>query len=279
MEINMRRTQKRLAAINDISGFGRCSITVILPIISALKVQCCVLPTAVLSAHTAYPNYCFDDYTDRMGPYMNHWKELDVEFDGIYTGFLGSVAQISHVIQFIKMFKQHHTKVIIDPVMGDHGKLYPTYTEELSNEMKRLLQYADVLTPNMTEACSLLDITYKDKTPTRAELKDIAARLCAKGPSQIIITGLKDDDNIFNYIYEDGKPDEIIKVKQVGGDRHGTGDVFSSIVAGSLVNGESMPVAVRKASDFICKALEYTIEQGVPKEEGICFEEYLTELR
>lgn len=274
----MKRNQKRLAAINDISGFGRCSLTVILPIISALKIQCCVLPTAVLSAHTAYPNYYFDDYTDKMDAFMKHWQELDVKFDGIYTGFLGSAEQISHVIEFIKMFKEDHTKVIIDPVMGDHGKLYPTYTEELSNEMKRLLKYADVLTPNLTEACNLLDMTYREQTPTRAELKDIAARLCAQGPTQIIITGLKDGDHIFNYIYEDGKADEIIKVKQVGCDRHGTGDVFSSIVAGSLVNGESMRDAVRKAADFICHVLEYTIALNVPKEEGICFEEYLTEL-
>lgn len=270
--------QKRIAVVNDITGFGRCSVAAALPIISAMKIQCCPLPTAILSAHTGFPNFFFDDYTPRMRAYMNHWKELNIEFDGICTGFLGSTEQIDIVIEFIEIFKKSNTTVIVDPVMGDYGRIYSTYTKEMCDEMKRLMKYADLMTPNLTEACMLLDIPYPDKNLTPIELENIAKNLCNHGPSKIVITGLQHNGNIQNFIYEIGKAYTIINVDKIGEDRSGTGDIFTSIVAANTVKGEDLVTSVEKATSFISKAIEYTEKLNTPVHDGICFEEYLTEL-
>jgi pyridoxine kinase len=270
--------QKRIAVVNDITGFGRCSVAAALPIISAMKIQCCPLPTAILSTNTAFPNFFFDDYTPRMRAYMNHWKELNIEFDGICTGFLGSTEQIDIVIEFIEMFKKRNTTVIVDPVMGDYGKLYSTYTKEMCAEMKRLMKYADLMTPNLTEACILLDIPYPNRNLTPNELENIAKSLCDHGPKKIVITGLQHNGNIQNFIYEIGKPYTIINVEKIGEDRSGTGDVFTSIVAANTVKGGNLVTSVEKATKFISKTIEYTEKLNTPVYDGICFEEYLTEL-
>ena len=152
--------QKKIAVINDISGFGRCSISVSLPIISYLGVQCCPVPTSIFSNHTGFPHFFFDDYTDRMPEYVDHWKRLGLAFDGIATGFLGSARQIQIVKEFIREFGRKKTQIIIDPVMGDNGKLYSTYSEEMCREMKKLIAHADIITPNLTECCKLTDTAY-----------------------------------------------------------------------------------------------------------------------
>jgi pyridoxine kinase len=272
------KKQKRIAVVNDVTGFGRCSVAAALPIISAMKIQCCPLPTAILSTNTAFPNFFFDDYTPRMRSYMNHWNELNIEFDGICTGFLGSTEQIDIVIEFIEMFKKGNTTVIVDPVMGDYGRLYSTYTKEMCDEMKRLMKYADLMTPNLTEACILLDIPYPNRNLTPNELENIAKSLCDHGPSKIVLTGLQHNENIQNFIYEIGKPYTIINVKKVGEDRSGTGDVFTSIVAANTVKGGDLVTSVEKATKFISKTIEYTAKLNTPVHDGICFEEYLTEL-
>ena len=153
--------QKKLALVNDVTGYGRCSIAVALPIVSALKVQGCILPTAILSVHTGFHDYYLDDYTDHMTPYIDSWKKNDLTFDGISTGFLGSVRQIDMVLDFLRDFKGPDTKVIVDPVMGDNGRIYASYTQDMCDEMRRLLSAADVLTPNLTEACELLGVPYR----------------------------------------------------------------------------------------------------------------------
>lgn len=271
--------QKRIAVINDVTGFGRCSVAVALPIISAMKIQCCPVPTAILSAHTGFSSFFFDDYTPHMRNYMNNWQELNLEFDGICTGFLGSKEQIDIVVEFLENFKTENTIVMVDPVMGDYGQLYSTYTQEMCDEMKKLIKYADVMTPNLTEACRLLDIPYPDRILNPEELEEIAKELCKKGPDKIVITGLQHNGNIGNFVYETGKPYSIIGVKKIGEDRSGTGDVFTSIVASNIVKGVDLVTAVKKAADFISKAIEYTAKVGTPVYEGICFEEYLTELK
>lgn len=271
--------QKRIAVVNDVTGFGRCSVAVALPIISAMKIQCCPLPTAILSAHTGFSSFFFDDYTSHMRDYMNNWKELNLQFDGICTGFLGSKEQIDVVVEFLENFKTKNTIVMVDPVMGDYGQLYSTYTQEMCDEMKKLIKYADVMTPNLTEACRLLDIPYPDRILHPEELEDIAKELCTKGPDKIVITGLQNNGNIRNFIYETGKTYTIIEAEKIGEDRSGTGDVFTSIVAANIVKGVDIVTAVKKAADFISKAIDYTIKIGTPVHEGICFEEYLTELK
>ena len=274
-----KNKQKRIAVINDLSGFGRCSLTVALPIISAMKIQCCPLPTAILSANTAFPNFFFDDYTNKMKNFSNHWKELNLKFDGISTGFLGSKDQIDIVIDFIKKFKNNTTKVLVDPIMGDNGKVYSTYTDEMCNKMKLLIKYADIITPNLTEACRLIDMPYPNRTLNESELESIARSLCESGPKKVVITGLQNNNYVQNFIYEIDKSPQIFSVKKIGKDRCGTGDVFSSILAADMINNINIIDSVKKASNFISKCLEYTSELDISVHEGICFEEYLCELK
>ena len=153
--------QKKVAMINDLSGYGRCSLTVAVPILSAMKVQCCPVPTSILSNHTGFPVYFFDDYTAKLPAYLEKWGELGLEFDGIVSGFLGSVEQIRIVEDMIGRFKGPETKVVVDPIMGDNGKKYATYTEPMCEGMRRLVGLGDVVTPNLTEACILTDRPYR----------------------------------------------------------------------------------------------------------------------
>lgn len=267
--------QKRVALINDVTGFGRCSTVVQLPIISAMGVQCCIFPTAILSAHTAYPSYYFDDYTRHMQSYMDNWKALGVTFDGISTGFLGSKEQIELVITFLKTFQKEGTKVVVDPVMGDDGILYETYTEEMCQEMKRLIQYADVITPNLTEAYRLLQLGYKEGTLTE---EDLAKQLSLLGPKKVVITGIDQGDNVGNYFYERSGKKGWIWRKKVAESRPGTGDVFSAIITAGEMLHLPFEVSIQLAADFITKGLEKTIEQDVPHNDGICFELVLGQL-
>ena len=273
------RRQKRIALVNDVTGFGRCSVAVELPLISALKVQACPLPTAILSCHTGFPTHFIDDYTSRMRPYMEDWQRNGVQFDGICTGFLGSAQQIAIVADFIRMFKQPGTRVMVDPVMGDYGRLYSSYTQEMCDGMKRLLALADIVTPNLTEACRLLDRPYpEDGRMETQELEYMAAELADRGPSQVVITGLSEGDGIENFIYEAGRG-TLLREKKIGGDRSGSGDAFAAIVAASLVRGVPLTDAVERAADFISKCLAYAVELDLPWNYGLPFEEYLTELR
>lgn len=273
--------QKRIALINDITGFGRCSVTVQLPLISALKIQACPLPTAILAAHTGFPVHYMDDYTRHMKAHMDNWQTLNLEFDGILTGFLGSKDQIELVLEFAKRFKKENTLFVVDPVMGDGGKLYSSYNEELCLKMRQLLNVADVLTPNLTEVCQLLDIEYPDKMPTEAELLKMAQAIATKGVKQIVITGLVNEtaDKVYNYIYEQGKNPCMQENNRIPEEHSGTGDAFVAILTACLVRGEALPKAVQKAADFVGKAMAYTNSLNVPWNYGLCFEEYLTDLK
>lgn len=271
--------QKKIALINDVTGFGRCSVAVELPIISALKVQACVLPTAVLSVHTGFPDFYLDDYTARMGLYIDSWRKNGLTFDGISTGFLGSAEQIDIVQQFIREFKRPGTMVIVDPVMGDNGKLYPSYTDEMCRDMRRLLASADVLTPNMTEACQLLGVEYRDdRTIDDAALLHMAQCLSDAGPSRVVLTGLHRGTKIGNFLYERGQAPQWILHEKIGSDRSGTGDVFAAIVSAAVVKGESLHDGVQKAADFISLCMTYTETLDLPNNCGLAFEEFLTTL-
>ena len=215
-----------------------------------------------------------------MPAYIESWKQNKLAFDGILTGFLGSARQSDTVLAFIRDFKQAATKVIVDPVMGDYGRLYPSYTEDMCRKMRQLLTVADVITPNLTEACRLLDIPYPDQgqvSPDR--LEHMAAALTDKGPSQLVLTGLHEGEYLLNYVYEKGKAPEIQRVKKIGSDRSGTGDVFAAIVAGRIVQGKTLSEAVHSAADFVSKAMVYTEELQLPHNCGLAFEEFLTDLR
>lgn len=272
------KRQKRIALVNDITGFGRCSVTVELPLISAMKIQACPLPTAILSVHTGFPNHYLDDYTARMEPYIKSWEVNGLAFDGICTGFLGSAEQIAIVLDFIHRFKGPETRVMVDPVMGDYGKLYPSYTQEMCDKMRSLLGVADLVTPNLTEACQLLDIPYpEDGIVTDGALQQMAEALAAHGPQQVVITGLHEGDFIKNFLYDAGHM-AIVRAPKIGGDRSGSGDAFAAIVAASLINGEGLEAAVQKAASFISRCLQYALELDLPWNYGLPFEAYLTEL-
>ena len=270
--------QKRIAIINDITGFGRCSVTVQLPVISAMRVQACPLPTAILSVHTGFPNHYIDDYTERMRPYMENWAANALDFDAILTGFLGAERQIEVVLECIARFKGRHTRVIVDPVMGDNGSLYSSYTPELCAKMRQLLPYADVVTPNLTEACQLLGTDYPTNgLVTEEALGEMAAAIAAMGPRDVIITGLHAGDHVRTYLYVDGAGCAFDNPK-VGRDRSGTGDVFSAIITASLVRGIPIEAGARHAAAFIGHCLAYAEELDLPWNYGLPFEEFMGEL-
>lgn len=270
--------QKKIAVINDFSGFGRCSIAVALPILSVMKVQCCPLPTSIFSNHTGFPSYFFEDYTSRMIPYMEEWKKLDLHFNGICSGFLGSKEQIEIVKKFFKEFKTAETQIIVDPVMGDYGKPYPTYTEEMCGEMKKLVEYADILTPNVTEACVLTDTPYKEKWKIE-EIQKMAEKIHTMGPKKIAITGIVQGGFIANFCYEEGQQPKVMRTHKEGTQRSGTGDIFASIIAADAINGVSFYKSVKKASDFIKKCIIRSQELDIPLTDGVCFEEVLGKLK
>lgn len=270
--------QKKIAVINDFSGFGRCSIAVALPILSVMKVQCCPLPTSIFSNHTGFPSYFFEDYTSRMVPYMQEWKKLDLHFNGICSGFLGSKEQIEIVKKFFKEFKTEETQIIVDPVMGDYGKPYPTYTEEMCGEMKKLVEFADILTPNVTEACVLTDTPYKEKWKIE-EIQEMAEKIHAMGPKKIAITGIVQGGFIANFCYEEGQQPKVLRTHKEGTQRSGTGDIFASIIAADAVNGVPFYKSVKKASGFIKKCIIRSQELDIPLTDGVCFEEVLGKLK
>ena len=269
--------QKKIAVVNDFSGFGRCSLAVALPILSVMKVQCCPIPTSIFSNHTGFDSYFFDDYTEKMQPYIDEWKKLELHFNGICTGFLGSVRQIELVKQFLEDFGKEDTMILIDPVMGDYGKPYPTYTAEMCQEMKKLVGYADILTPNLTESCILTDTPYREKWKL-AQIEAMAKELSDRGPEKIVITGILQGSFVANLCYERGKEAKVIRTHKVGTSRSGTGDIFSSILAADAVNGVPFGESVKKASGFIKKCILSSIEMDIPLTDGVCFEEHLAKL-
>lgn len=267
--------QKKIAAINDLTGFGRCALTVSLPVISHMGLQCCPVPTSIFSNHAGYPEYFFDDYTDRLDGYLAMWKKLGLKFDGIMSGFLGSAEQIGVVERFVREFRKEDTVVVIDPVMGDHGRIVGTYTEEMCREMRKLVSLADIITPNLTEGCKLTDTPYKEQGWKKSELCAMARKLREMGPEKIVITGIPQGEFIANYLYQEGEEAALLRTYRVGDERCGTGDLFAAIIAADAVNSVPFKRSVKKASLFVKKCMLRSIEMDVEQKNGVCFEELL----
>lgn len=274
--VNTRRGNiPRLAMINDIAGFGRCSTTVSLPVISTLGVQVCPVPTSILSNHLGFPLCHFDDYTPHMREYINVWKQLGISFDGLYCGFLGSVEQLSIVEEFLALFQPK--LFLLDPVMGDHGKTYSTVTEAHCQGLKALASKADILTPNLTEACLLTDTAYQDSW-TEKELDCLLCKLTALCPgSKIVITGILQGESFLNLISDNEKKTTCL-TPRTGASRPGTGDLFASILAADALCGRDFSSSVRHASDFVALCIQNSEEAGTPIQEGVLFENCLREL-
>ena len=277
LKILPHTNQKKIALISDFTGFGKCSITVALPVISTLKVHCCPVPTSVFSNHTDYPEFFFEDYTDKMPSYIEQWKKLGLKFEGITTGFLGSARQIEIVGQFIRDFKQENTIVVVDPVMGDNGVVYSIFTEEMCRKIRVLVGMSNIITPNLTEACILTDRPYRENFDNE-ELHRMALELSAMGPEKVVMTGIVRGHQVSNYVYEKGKQAQLITTEKIGISRSGTGDIFSAVISADAVNSIDFAVSVKKAADFIGRCIVISDERNIPKEDGLCFEDVLTTL-
>ncbi len=269
--------QKKAAVINDFTSFGRCSLAVTIPILSAMKVQCCPVPTAFFTNHTGFDSFAWTDNTPHLDDYIAEWLKLGLRFAAIQTGFLGSHEQVSFVHRFIEAFKTPGTIVCVDPVMGDYGRLYPTYDRERAESMRSFLDMADILTPNLTEACFLANEPYRTEF-TDAELSALCERLSERNGSKVVISGIPRGDSLVNFIYERGRPFSLHAEPKIGGDRSGTGDVFAAVILGDAVNGMDFAESVRKASAFTANAVRRTVEMGMPPKDGLAIEEVLGEL-
>lgn len=267
--------QKRVAAIHDISCFGKCSLTVALPVISAAGIETSVVPTAVLSTHTAdiFKNFTFRDLTDDLLAIANHWHKMNLHFDAIYTGYLGSIEQVDIVAQMIDLISSPDTKIIIDPVMADHGKLYTCFSDDFPKAMARLCSKADVIIPNMTEAAFLLGEPYIQGPYTEEYCADLTKRLCKTlGVKQAVLTGVYFNNKKLGAACFDNGKTEFIMNQRIEKLYHGTGDVFGSALVAALVKGQTLNSATKTAVEFTCASIERTISENPNREYGVNFE-------
>ncbi len=268
--------QKRIAAIHDLSGFGKCSLTVALPILSAAGVEACALPTAILSTHTGgFEGYTYRDLTEDMPPFMEHWKSLDLQFDGIYTGFLGSFDQLEIVKEFIRLFKTDQTLVLIDPVMADNGELYKIFTPEFAKGMTGLCRKADLIVPNLTEASLLLEEEYQPGPYTKAYIEGMLQKLSELGPRKVVITGVYfNEEELGAATFDrDTGTTTYAMAPRIPNYYHGTGDVFASTLLAALMNGFDLGEAAVIAVRFTTASIYKTYEAQTDYRFGVNFEQ------
>lgn len=265
---------KRIVTVQDISCIGKCSLTVALPIISSMGVEAAVLPTAVLSTHTAFKGFTFRDLTSDIRPIADHWKNENIDFDAVYTGYLGSFEQLKLVSDFIDDFSTEENLIIIDPVMGDFGKLYPGFTQEFADKMANLCGKADIIVPNMTEASFMLRIEYKENYD-EAYVKDILKKLCENGAKKAVLTGINYVEGQIGVMCYDSQTDTYSTYfrEKVNASYHGTGDVFASTLTGALVKGFSFEESLKIAVDYTVECIRATNEDKNSHWYGVNFEE------
>ena len=275
----MEKRPARVAAIHDLSGFGRCSISVILPVLSAMGVQVCPVPTAVLSSHTGgLGDPVIRDLTDYIEPALRHYQSLGVEFEAVYTGFLGSGEQVDCCLEFFKAYPK--ALKIVDPVMGDNGRPYRTCTPELRRRMSELAAAADIITPNITEAAMLLEESYPAAPLTRTEAKSMLLRLSHMGPKRVVITGAELAQGGLASLGYDGEngsfwyvPCEYIPVHYPG-----CGDIYASVLLGAELSGASLPIAMARAAAFTELCVKTTYSYGSDPRYGVMLESVLGSL-
>lgn len=271
----------KVAAIHDLSGYGRASLAVVIPILSNMGAEVCPLPTAVLSSHSGFPGFHFVDLTDHLEPIIEHWKKLDLQFDAIYSGYLGSPRQIDIVKQFIRDFRRDDQLVVIDPVLGDKGRLYPSFDIDMICEMRSLIEDAQVITPNITEAAFLLDEQF-DGDMKQDVVKEWLKRLAGMGPEIVIITSVPEKvfpqkTSVLALNRRDGRMWKVT-CDYLPAEYPGTGDAFSSVVVGALLKGDSLPIALDRAVQFISMGVRATFGYNLPPSEGILLEKVLPAL-
>ncbi|MEA1940534.1 MAG: pyridoxamine kinase [Candidatus Caldatribacteriota bacterium] len=273
---------KRVAAVHDLSGFGRISLAAVIPILSTMGLQVCSLPTAILSTPTGgFKDYKFIDLTKHMDGYINHWKKLSLKFEGIYTGFLGSSHQIDIISKFIKEFSKEDSLVVIDPVMGDDGKLYGTMNDKMVQKMRKYISFAHIITPNFTEAAYLLNRPYRLNISEK-EIKSWLMDLSKMGPQIVIITsvpdsGLSKNTSVIAYNKKDGRFWKV-KCEYIPAYYPGAGDIFTSVITGSILQGDSLPIALDRGVQFITAGIRASYGYSYPQREGIVLEKILPNL-
>lgn len=267
---------KRIATIQDISCLGKCSLTVALPILSAMGTECCVVPTAVLSTHTMFTGYTFRDLTDDMPLIADHWQKEGFRFDALYTGYLGSVRQIDIVKEYFAAFGGQGFK-LVDPAMADNGKLYAGFTPEFALQMAGLCGEADIILPNLTEAAYLLDRPYRAEGYDEDYIRDLLKRLCDLGAGTAVLTGVSFSPREIGVMSYHAESDTVESYfhPRVDASYHGTGDIFASVTAGSLLRGSSLRESYRLAADFTAACIRRTAADPEGIRYGVYFEEEL----
>ena len=267
--------------INDLSGFGKCSLTAAIPVLNVQGVQACPLPTAVFSNQTGYPEYSYIDLTEKLPSFIEQWVKLGADFDGILTGFVSNVKQIEVIESFCNQFKKDDTLLIVDPVMADNGKIYDAYSAELCEGVKKLAMKADIITPNLTEFCVLTNSNY-DEIISCAYSEDIlnvisqrSQGLFNSGIKTVIITSVPIYEGKISNCIINSEGRKTVSSKDFGGSYSGTGDLFASVVCGSVVKGESVYDAVCKATRFLEASIGATLCECTRPQDGICFESFL----
>lgn len=271
---------KRIITIQDISCLGKCSLTVALPIISSMGVEASIVPTAVLSTHTQFNNFTFRDLTGDLRDIKDHWINEGFRFDAIYTGYLGSKEQVDIVLEYFAAFKTNTTAIIVDPAMADNGKLYAGFADDFPLEMAKLCGKADVILPNISEACFMTGTPYPGEDCSREVIRELLLKLAKLGSKKVVITGVKGDNDTFGYMGYDTETEEYFEgfTKEIKYRSHGTGDVFASAFTGALMNEYSVKESLDIAADFTCKCIEDTANDPHAVNYGVNFENHLGSL-
>ena len=270
---------KRVLTIQDISCLGKCSITIALPVLSAMGVETVILPTAVLSTHTMFKNFTVKDLTDQLIPIAEHWKSENVQFDAIYTGYLGSAEEIEIAERIFGMFKTPETLIFVDPVMGDNGKLYPAFDEAYAARNAALCAHADIIVPNITEACLMTGTEYREEYG-REYVTELLRKLSELGPEVSVLTGVSLSAGKTGVMGYDRKRDAFFEYQndRVNAAYHGTGDLFSSVCAGAILRGRTLADACKIAADYTAHTIRVTLENPAKPWYGVDFEKTLPDL-
>ena len=270
---------KRVLTIQDISCLGKCSLTIALPVISALGAETVILPTAVLSTHTMFSNFTCKDLSDQIEPIQNHWKSEGVTFDAIYTGYLGTEEQIDQMKELFRTFREENTIVFVDPVMADNGKLYPAFDMNYAKKNAELCAEADVIVPNITEACLMTDMEYREEYD-EDYIKELLARLDQLGAGISVLTGVSLEEGqtgVMGYERATGEY-YLYQNRRIDATYHGTGDLFSSTCVGEILRGKDWKDAMRIAADYTAHTIEVTLKNPDKPWYGVDFEATLPDL-
>ena len=271
---------KRIVTIQDVSCFGKCSVTVALPIISAIGVECAIIPTSILSTHTGgFEGFTFRDLSDDIPKIQEHWKKYNLEFDTIYTGYLGSCKQIDYVLDFIKDFKKDNTLLFVDPAMADKGKMYTGFDSSFPSHMARLCSVADIVVPNITEASFLTDTPYTESYDEK-HVRDLLVKLCNLGAKKAIITGVAFEKSTQGAYFYDSEASEFYyyKAENVDKNFHGTGDTFASVLVGAITKGFTVKHGLEIAVNFTVECIKSTLPDIDTHPYGVKFEECIPSL-